>query len=102
MNSNRPTRLRKEVWMQVKDPAAVKRARKRAGHTQRDLAFLARCSQTTIYLIETGRMPTLSDDLAIRIARRLPSCDLEDLFAARESAPMPAPATGSRVKGRAA
>ena len=69
--------------MQTKDQGApLARARKRARLTQRELAFLARCSQTTIYLLETGRMTTCSDDLALRIVDRLP-VDMEDVFLER-------------------
>lgn len=79
----KPTKLRVEVWMQTKDQGApLMRARKRARLTQRELAFLARCSQTTIYLLETGRMTTCSDELALRIAGRLP-VDMEDVFSER-------------------
>ena len=86
--ARRPTR-RVEVWMRVKDDGApIKRARKRRRLTQRELAFLARpCSQTAIYLLENGKMPTLSDELAQRIADRL-DVDLEDLFEARSSSRM--------------
>jgi DNA-binding XRE family transcriptional regulator len=72
--------------MQVKDGGApLKRARQRRGLTQRELAFLARpCSQTTIYLLENGKMPTLSDELALRLCRRL-DIDLEDAFIERSS-----------------
>jgi len=84
------------------DGQALRRARKRARLTQRELAFLARpCSQTTIYLLETGRMRTLSDDLAMRIADRLP-CDLEDVFEPRESVTAAAASSGPRVAGRVA
>ncbi len=98
----KPTKLRVEVWMQTKDQGApLTRARKRARLTQRELAFLARCSQTTIYLLETGRMNTCSDDLALRIANRLP-VDLEDVFSERAGSALPSVTTGQRVTGRAA
>ena len=81
--------------MQTKDAGApLGRARKRARLTQRELAFLARCSQTTIYLLETGRMTTCSDDLALRIVDRLP-VDLEDVFLPREAVLLPVVASGS-------
>jgi putative transcriptional regulator len=87
--SRRPTR-RVEVWMKVKDDGApLKRARQRRRLTQRELAFLARpCSQTTIYLLENGKMPTLSDELALRICRRL-DIDLEDAFIERSRTVLP-------------
>lgn len=91
-----------EVWMQAKDGGApLMRARKRARLTQRELAFLARCSQTTVYLLETGRMTTCSDDLALRIADRLP-VDLEDVFVVREISRTPEVTSVQRVAGRGA
>lgn len=85
----RKPKRRTEVWMRVKDEGApIKRARARRRLTQRELAFLARpCSQTTIYLLEKGKMPTLSDELALRIASRL-DVDVEDLFEERSSSRM--------------
>lgn len=79
--------------MKTKDSGQpLARARKRARLTQRELAFLARCSQTTVYLLETGRMPTCSDDLALRLIDRLP-IDLEDAFEPRASLSLPAVAS---------
>ncbi len=61
-----------EVGMKVREGAALRRRRLERGLSQRDLAFLARpCSQTTIYLLETQRLPRVNDHLAVRIARRL-------------------------------
>jgi transcriptional regulator with XRE-family HTH domain len=58
--------------VKVRDAAAIKNRRQGMGYSQRELAFLCRpCSQTTIYLLESGRMPTLSPALAVRIASRL-------------------------------
>lgn len=65
--------------MKVKDPAAIQRARKRAGYTQYDLAALARCTQATISALETGAMKGCSEDLANAICRWLDR-DAEDLF----------------------
>jgi transcriptional regulator with XRE-family HTH domain len=66
--------------MKVKDGAALRRRRQVRGLSQRELAFLCRpCSQTTIYLLETGRMTTLSPPLAVRVAQRLES-DVHELF----------------------
>lgn len=88
-------RSRVEVWMRVKDGGQpLARARKRARLTQRELAFLARCSQTTIYLLEKGRMETCSDDLALRIVDRLP-VDLEDAFEERRLVVVPKVSTDS-------
>lgn len=70
--------------MRVKDPEQLKRWRTRRGFTQRDLAYLARCSQNTISLLETGAMGTLSEDLALMLAERL-QVPWEDIFDARES-----------------
>lgn len=101
---NRGRRKRVEVWMKIKDGGApLSRARKRARLTQRELAFLARCSQTTIYLLETGRMETCSDELAIRIVDRLP-VDMEDVFEARSALLLPPVATDIEpvVTGRSA
>ncbi|GAB3598469.1 hypothetical protein GCM10027446_28770 [Angustibacter peucedani] len=75
--------------MRVKDGAAIRRRRERQGLSQRDLAFLCRpCSQTTIYLLESGRMATLSETLAVRLAKRL-DVPVDQLFADREDAPVP-------------
>lgn len=57
--------------MKVNDPDLIRRYRVKRHLTQRDLAFLARCSQTTIYLLEKGEMRTLSDDLADLIEKHL-------------------------------
>lgn len=86
--------------MRVKDRQAVQRARRRAGYTQRELAFLAGCSHTTVYLIESGRMATLSDGLAFSLAKRL-HCDVEDLFAERGPAAVPVVVSGSASRGAA-
>jgi transcriptional regulator with XRE-family HTH domain len=69
--------------MQVKDGEVIARWRKRRNLTQRDLAFLCRCSQNAISLIERGELRTLSEDLALQIAKRL-DVPWEDLFVARE------------------
>lgn len=70
--------------MKVTQAAAIRRLRQRRGLSQRELAFLCRpCSQTTIYLLETGRMSTLSDVLAERIARRL-GVETDELFEDRD------------------
>lgn len=80
----RPIRRASGVWMQIKDPATIKRWRKHRRLTQRELAFLCRCSQNTISLIEKGEMPTMSEDLALEIAYRL-DVPWEDLFLRREN-----------------
>lgn len=69
--------------MQVKeDGAPVARWRKLRRLTQRDLAYLCKCSQATISLVERGEMQTMSEDLALTIADRL-AVPWEDLFVAR-------------------
>lgn len=85
--------------MRRKDPQALRRARKRARLTQRELAFLARCSQATIYLLEKAGpdgMDTCSDDLALRICDRL-HVDVEDLFEERSSSRSTGVTTGQRA-----
>ncbi|MFD6357897.1 helix-turn-helix transcriptional regulator [Nocardia tengchongensis] len=69
--------------MQVRDPAAIRRWRKQRRFSQRDLGLLVRRSHTTIYALETGRLRTLSEDLAIAIAARL-DVPWEELFIAHE------------------
>lgn len=69
--------------MKVRDAATIRRVRELRGLSQRELAYLCRpCSQTTIYLLETGRMRSLSPQLAVRIAKRL-DADVLDLFVER-------------------
>lgn len=74
--------------MKVKDPAMIRRWRKQRHYSQRDLAFLVRRSQTTIYHLEKGSMKTLSEDLALAIAARL-EVPWEDLFIPEEEKAMP-------------
>lgn len=77
-------RYPREVWMKVKDPGAIARARKRKGFSQRDLSSLVRCTQATISALETGKMRGCSKDLADAIAKRVDR-DVEDLFEAHSS-----------------
>ena len=79
---------RRETWMRVKDPAKIRRWRKQRHYSQRDLAYLVRRSQNSIYLIESGKMSTLSEDLAVAIAARL-GVPWEDLFEEETLKPMP-------------
>lgn len=90
MRSNRKhlNLVRKEVWMRVKNPDALRRKRVNRRYSQRDLAMLVKRSQTTIYLLETGQMKTLSEDLALHIAARL-DVDWEDFFDLEEHEVMP-------------
>jgi putative transcriptional regulator len=69
--------------MRVKEPAKIRRWRKQRRFSQRDLAYLVRRSQTTIYLIEAGKLRDISEDLALAIAGRL-DLPWEDLFEVRE------------------
>ena len=72
-------RYQREAWMRVKDPLAIRRARKARGFSQRDLAALCKCTQAAISALETGSMKSCSEDLARIICRRVER-DLEDLF----------------------
>lgn len=77
----------KETWMKVKDPAMIRRWRMQERFSQRDLALLVRRSQATIHLLESGKMRTLSESLAIDIASRL-HVPWPDLFEAEEGEPL--------------
>jgi putative transcriptional regulator len=74
--------------MRVKDGGQIRRWRKQRHFSQRELAYLVRRTQSTIYLIETGKLRNLSEDLAIAIAARL-DVPWEDLFEAHEESVMP-------------
>ena len=65
--------------MRVRDPGALRRWRQRRGLSQRDLAYLCRCTQATISLLERGAMATLSDELALGLSARL-QVPWEELF----------------------
>lgn len=71
--------------MKVIDGRRLRRWRLRREMSQRDVAYLCRCSQTTIYLLETGGMPTCSESLALGIAHVL-DVPWEDVFERRDSA----------------
>jgi transcriptional regulator with XRE-family HTH domain len=83
--------------MEVIDPARIRRKRKQKRLTQRDLGYLVRRTQTTIYKIETGQLKNISEDLAIAIAARL-DCDWEDLFVAHEDSVAPSKSAVSADK----
>lgn len=68
--------------MRVREADALRRWRLRRGLTQRQLAYLVGKTQNTIHLLETGRMHTLTESLALLIAKRL-DVPWEDLFEAR-------------------
>ena len=81
--------------MKVKDPAAIRRRRQQERFSQRDLAALVRRSQTTIWMIESGQLKTISEELAIAIASRLHR-DWEELFELEEHELAPIVTSGSR------
>lgn len=83
------------------DGAALKRARKAAGLSQGELAYLVRRSHTTIYLLEKAGprgMSTCTEDLAREIARRV-GRDVEDLFEEKHRPNMAKMTTGHPVSG---
>jgi DNA-binding XRE family transcriptional regulator len=57
--------------MHVRDHEALRRWRQRRGLSQRDLAYLCRCTQATISLLERGEMRSLTDELALSLSARL-------------------------------
>lgn len=69
--------------MQVKDPGQIRRWRKQRKFSQRELAFLVRRTQATIWQIEDGRLRNITEDLAVAIAARL-DVPWEDLFTVHE------------------
>lgn len=87
--------------MRVKDPAQIRRWRKQRHFTQRDLAYLVRRSQATIWQLESGRLKTISEDLAVAIAARL-DVPWEDLFEAHVAVRMAEMASGERADQHAA
>jgi putative transcriptional regulator len=95
--ARRMGRRRSEVWMDVREGGKpLKRKRQRAELTQRELAFLVGKTDTTIYMLETGRLRSCSEQLAHAITKRL-ACDLEDLFIERTASVAAPPATVSRA-----
>lgn len=74
--------------MRVKDGGQIRRWRRQKRFSQRELAFLVRRTQSTIYLIETNRLKTITEDLAIAIAARL-DVPWEDLFEAHDETSAP-------------
>lgn len=97
----KPPQRRREVWMRVKDGARIRRWRKQRHYSQRELAFLVRRTQSTIYLIETNRLRAISEDLALAIAARL-DVPWEDLFEAHDDSAMPNVAHASCGESRSA
>lgn len=82
--------------MRVKDPAALRRKRKNRRLSQEDLAYLVHRRQQTISLLESGKMKTLSEDLALALAARL-DVDWEDYFTLEEHEVMPSMANHERM-----
>jgi transcriptional regulator with XRE-family HTH domain len=72
--------------MQVRDPEALRRWRQRRGLSQRDLAYLCRCTQAAISLLERGGMSSLSDELALSLSARL-QVPWEELFTVASPTP---------------
>lgn len=87
------TVVRKETWMRVKDPAALRRRRLNMRYSQRELAMLVRKSQNSISKLETGQMKTLSEGFAVALAARL-NVDWEDLFLLEEAEVAPRVTSG--------
>ena len=82
--------------MRVKDPAAIRRARKARGFSQRDLTALFKCTQAAISALERGTMKTCGADLAKIICRRVER-GLEDLFIDPSAEALPSVTTGTRT-----
>ena len=95
--------------MRVRDPEALRRWRQRRGLSQRDLAYLCRCSQAAISLLERGGMRSLSEELALNLSARL-QVSWEELFVTDdgviprepEAVPGPAQTAGGDVGSAAA
>jgi transcriptional regulator with XRE-family HTH domain len=83
--------------MRVIDPAALRRKRINQRFSQRDLAGLVRRSQATIHQLETGKMKTLTEDLALLISARL-FTPWEELFTLEEHEIAPPVASGVNTK----
>lgn len=83
MRRTKPPLIRKDCWMEVTNPAKLRRQRKQKRFSQRELGMLVRRTQTTIYKIETGQLKNITEDLAMAIAARL-DLDWEDVFVAHE------------------
>ena len=79
MKNRRRRHPRIVVWMYVKEPTRLRRARKTKGLSQVQLAALAGCSQQYISLLESGEDRDCSEKIAERVCRYL-DIDLEDYF----------------------
>lgn len=91
----RPPLAKKEVWMEIKDPEALRRKRTAKRFTQRDVAHLARRSQAAYQQVESGKMKTISEAFAMGIAFAL-GCDWEELFIDHEHTATPSVEDGTR------
>ena len=89
--------------MKVTHPERIRRARQKLDYSQVDLARLVGCTQQYISAMETGADTDVSDEVALRICRRL-GIDLEYAFEQRESFSVSANPISKPVtkKGRAA
>lgn len=87
--------------MRVRDPEQLRLWRQRRGLSQRDLAYLCRCTQATISLLERGTMHTLRDELALALAARL-QVPWEELFEPRTAEGPTNPANALWVGGQPA
>lgn len=73
--------------MKVIDPLSIRRWRKQKHYSQEELAFLVRRDQSTISLIERGKLVSIGEDLALAIAARL-DVPWDELFTAHEEKPV--------------
>lgn len=94
-----PRPRRTEVYMRVIDPAKLRRARKRAGYTQDELARLARMAQQYVSMLETGADKDCSEQIAERICKYL-DIDLGDYFAPISTSRVSTVTTPSRGTGK--
>ncbi len=81
--------------MIVIDGSRLRRKRKNAGYSQKDLALLIPCTQQYISMLENGTDTDCSERIAERICKRL-NVDLEDLFEERQLVRTTPVATSSR------
>lgn len=81
-------RVPREHLMRVRDQDKLRRTRKERDLTQRQLGALCNVTGTTIYLIETGQLPSVTEDLAILLVKRL-GLPLEDVFDTGKAAAAP-------------
>lgn len=95
MGTPRRRRPRIVIWMYVKEPSKLRRARKKRHFSQVQLAALVGCSQQYVSLLESGDDRDCSEKIAERICRYL-DIDLEDYFVEHHVIREPAVATNSR------